>query len=257
MIGIYKIENLINHKIYIGQSIDIATRWQQEISASRNPSNRAYNYPLSQDIRNFGIENFDFQILEECEAEYLNIREKYWIDIYDSYHNGYNQNQGGSSLSLSSEKRIEIVNSIKSLLRTTNLLHKEIAEMNSVSINYVQQINTGKLYYDTNDKYPLQQQQKGHATSLGVKPLPKCKQCGVDISYGAEYCINCYNKNRQTVIRPARDEFKQMIRKNSFVQIGKQFGVSDNAIRNWCDAYNLPRTKKEIQKFNDIDWENL
>lgn len=48
-----------------------------------------------------------------------------------------------------------------------------------------------------------------------------------------------------------------MIRTEPFTSIGKRFGVSDNAIRNWCDSYNLPRTKMEIKKYTDEEWENI
>jgi len=61
-------------------------------------------------------------------------------------------------------------------------------------------------------------------------------------------------KNR-TVERPNREEFKKIIREKSFLQIGKIFGVSDNAIRKWCNYYNLPRHKREINNMTDEEWE--
>ena len=48
-----------------------------------------------------------------------------------------------------------------------------------------------------------------------------------------------------------------MIRSKPFTQIGKQFGVTDNTIRKWCDVENLPRTKQEINSYSDIEWENI
>lgn len=53
----------------------------------------------------------------------------------------------------------------------------------------------------------------------------------------------------------SREELKKLIRTTSFTQIGKQFGVSDNAIRKWCDKYNLPRKVSDIKKISDKDWE--
>lgn len=41
----------------------------------------------------------------------------------------------------------------------------------------------------------------------------------------------------------------------SFTAIGKMFNVSDNAIRKWCDAEHLPRTKKEINSYSDEEWD--
>ena len=58
----------------------------------------------------------------------------------------------------------------------------------------------------------------------------------------------------RTVVRPNRDELKQLIRTKSFLQIGKMYGVSDNAIRKWCDFENLPRKKGEINKYTDEEW---
>lgn len=41
------------------------------------------------------------------------------------------------------------------------------------------------------------------------------------------------------------------------VSIGKKFGVSDNAIRKWCKAVNLPTRKKEIDNYSDEEWNNI
>lgn len=54
-----------------------------------------------------------------------------------------------------------------------------------------------------------------------------------------------------------REELKQLIRTTPFVQIGKQFGVSDNVIRKWCDKYKLPRKVSEIHIFTDEEWEKI
>ena len=53
----------------------------------------------------------------------------------------------------------------------------------------------------------------------------------------------------------SREELKKLIRTTSFTQIGKQFNVSDNAIRKWCIKYNLPKTVKEIKSYSDEEWE--
>lgn len=47
-------------------------------------------------MREYGIENFDFSVIEECEIDQLDAREKYWINYYNSYKNGYNGNEGGN-----------------------------------------------------------------------------------------------------------------------------------------------------------------
>lgn len=94
MIGIYKIENLINHKIYIGQSINIEFRWQRH-RQTMNEKSDASKRPLYCDMRKYGIENFSFEVVEECSQEELAEREVYWVSYYDSFNNGYNLTRGG------------------------------------------------------------------------------------------------------------------------------------------------------------------
>lgn len=48
-----------------------------------------------------------------------------------------------------------------------------------------------------------------------------------------------------------------MIRAESFVQIGKMFSVSDNAIKKWCKAYNLPFRKTDIKKYSNEAWSKI
>lgn len=52
-----------------------------------------------------------------------------------------------------------------------------------------------------------------------------------------------------------REELKKKIRTQSFLSIGKEFNISDNAIKKWCDKFNLPRTKKEIKSYSDKEWD--
>ena len=46
----------------------------------------------------YGVENFDFYILEECQPDELDIKEIYWIATLDTYNYGYNMTLGGSGL---------------------------------------------------------------------------------------------------------------------------------------------------------------
>ena len=57
--------------------------------------------------------------------------------------------------------------------------------------------------------------------------------------------------------RPNREKLKSLIREQSFVKIAEQYNVSDNAIRKWCDFYQLPRTKKQIKQYTDKEWEQI
>ena len=86
-----------------------------------------------------------------------------------------------------------------------------------------------------------------------------CVDCGKEISNGAIRCMDCSLKRRSQLYRkcerPSREELKILIRSTSFLQIGKMFDVSDNAIRKWCKSYNLPYKSKDIKSYTDREWE--
>lgn len=93
--GIYKITNLLNKKVYIGQSVDIKTRWANHIKASLGIDSIAHSKvhdAMAQD----GVRNFTFELLEKCDKSILNEREKYYIGFYQSNLYGYNLTKGGS-----------------------------------------------------------------------------------------------------------------------------------------------------------------
>ena len=91
MIGIYKITNKINNKIYIGQSIDIERRWWEH----KHDDN--HNSLIHLAIKKYGEKNFTFEIIEECNQNQLDEREQYWIKTYNSFEEGYNLTRGGNS----------------------------------------------------------------------------------------------------------------------------------------------------------------
>lgn len=93
MIGIYKITNKINNLSYIGQSTQIEQRFREH-KKSYNWY-REKNKKLYKDILGYGINNFSFEILEECSVEDLNDREQYYIKYYNTYPDQYNMTPGG------------------------------------------------------------------------------------------------------------------------------------------------------------------
>lgn len=97
MVGIYKITNTLNNKCYIGQSIDIETRWKQHAYNATHEIKKEKGRKLYEAFHSFNLENFVFEIIEECEMiqKTLNERERYWISYYNSYEDGYNMTRGG------------------------------------------------------------------------------------------------------------------------------------------------------------------
>lgn len=91
---IYQIENILNHKKYIGSTNSPDRRMKEHFNAANWPSCCSYNYPLQKAIRKYGQENFIFSILEECDLDKTPERERFYIEKLDTLTNsghGYNQ----------------------------------------------------------------------------------------------------------------------------------------------------------------------
>lgn len=91
--GIYKITNLDNGMCYIGQSVDVADRWRQHVKrgVGAEPVTQNKLYPA---MKSIGVENFMFELIEECKGNELTPREKYWTDFYQAQTYGYTVKKG-------------------------------------------------------------------------------------------------------------------------------------------------------------------
>lgn len=223
MIGIYLIQNTINGKSYVGKSIDISRRWSKHRSDTFNELSEVYNYPLYRAMRKYGIENFKFSVLEECSETELNEKEKYWISKFDTFNNGYNQTLGGE---LDHSKPIKITESqldeIISLLKFSTISISNIAKQFSVGVDTISEINNGRTRIRVGETYPIRK-----------RKLKFCKICGAKTKTTAGRCVKCARRATRKIDRPAKDTLLELLKNNSFVSVGKMFGVTDNAIRRW------------------------
>ena len=90
--GIYKLTNLTDGKVYIGQAKNIGERWSEHIKKGIGIDTN--NQILYLAMRKVGPENFTFEILEECVDAELNDKEKFWIKYYKATEFGYNMKVG-------------------------------------------------------------------------------------------------------------------------------------------------------------------
>lgn len=182
----------------------------------------------------------------------LNEREKYWIEYYKPEYNqtiGENFNVVPQKLTYEQVQQIQqiLINDIEG-----KISHKKLGEQFGVSgKDTIRDINVGRTWYNPDLKYPL------HISHLDSRYIKHCKICGCTIRNESTYCQSCNGLLQRRAQRPTREELKQLIRTTPFTQIGKQFGVGDNAIRKWCDNMNLPRTKKEINSYSNEEWEKI
>lgn len=92
--GIYKITSLIDGRCYIGQAVDVKERFRDHMKAGLGidaPQNKFYEIMQQQ-----GLENFTFELLEECTKDELNEKEKFYIELYKSYDYGLNSTRGNN-----------------------------------------------------------------------------------------------------------------------------------------------------------------
>lgn len=72
-----------------------------------------------------------------------------------------------------------------------------------------------------------------------IKQIEKCPVCQKDV-YGTRHCSKeCHTISRRKVIRPEKEVLAQRIGIMSWIDIGKEYGVSDNAVRKWARSYDL------------------
>ena len=88
--GIYKILNKLNNKVYIGSAIDIKKRWRDHKWCLIH--NKHHNSHLQSSWNKYGINSFDFLIINECETSNLLKNELIYILYFNSFNNDYGYN---------------------------------------------------------------------------------------------------------------------------------------------------------------------
>lgn len=197
--ALYKITNLINGKVYIGQSIHPDKRWWEH----RNKAKKNFDkYPIHLAISKYGEKNFSFEILEWSE-DYDN-REKELIQEYNSISpNGYNVAIGGSSILLKGENHPRNTVTDENLyrviedLRNGKLTDRAIAKKYSLTDKIIADINHGYSHRLNDISYPIREK-----------------------------------RGRQKLTKEQVNEIKILLKTTSlsYTQIAKQFGVTKSNI---------------------------
>ena len=131
---IYKITNIINDKMYIGQTTKtIEKRFKEHLRNSQREDK--YQYQLYRAMRKYGTENFIVECIEKCFIEKLDEKEMFWIKYFDTFKNGYNSTLGGSGgqlLDLDEEKIINEYEKYKTI--------EKVAQINECSPTIIKNI---------------------------------------------------------------------------------------------------------------------
>lgn len=238
---IYKITNQINQKVYIGQTrFQLNERWQQHLTASKIGNTKLY-----QAMREFGINNFIIEKIEDCETNKLNEREIYWISYYNSMLNGYNMTVGGSGLSIiNHQKVLELwneglnISEISFILNNSNRHISNHLKAEGITNEEIQkrgQEKTIKKRQKGINQYDFQGNLLYHYNSI----FEAEKITGINSSHISSTCKhNNYSSNGYIWLYDDDNSIIEMVKKNNEKQIGGkrtekkvgQYDLNDNLL---------------------------
>lgn len=152
---IYKIKNLVNHKVYIGLTNNIARRRTRHFSDLRRKVHD--NHFLQKEYDIYGQENFNFSIEFEgdCSEQEIGDKEKEYIKKYDSYKNGYNQNEGGNFRASNGGSQLT-QSDIFNILAVSEFMPRSgqiLADFFGVSRTTISRINKGENHNQYKEEY--------------------------------------------------------------------------------------------------------
>ena len=142
----------------------------------------------------------------------------------------------------------------------TKALEKQLEEARKCVLlcaNCHRGVHAGYLELPSNAEVFFNEERAQELIEEKQRKIYRCERCGAEITHKARLCVECASLASRKVDRPSRDELKALIREKPFTHIAKEYSVTDNAIRKWCETYNLPSKKKDINSFTNEDWENI
>lgn len=155
---IYCYTNEINQHKYVGQTNNVQRRQNEHRSVSFNLNDSSYNYLFHKKIREYGIDNFTFEILEEVQdIKEVDIKEEFWIKEKQSYikfGKGYNLTLGGVQSKIESRFLLEEIIEIKKMI-ISGYSYFEISDKFNICFSSISNINNGISFREENEIYPL------------------------------------------------------------------------------------------------------
>ena len=164
-------KNSNNQIVYVGQTQNLKERHYRHIKIDPYKEElKEYNYPLSRGIRKYGENEYKLIILEDnLLKDELDKKEKYWIEYYNTYWNGYNQSKGGKNpiKPIFEEEKIDIV---IEMLKDESYSYKDIIGKTGISLTHIYNINIGKRRRKDNINYPIRKSNTKGTKGLKFSP---------------------------------------------------------------------------------------
>lgn len=160
MYYIYCYTNNANKKTYVGQTNSPTRRRSEHKYAAFTPTSPEYNFLFHRKLREYGLENFKFEILEEIDTtntDLVDEKEKYWIEVKQSFvktEKGYNLTYGGQNGGRRSVD-LEIIKEIHKILLETKIPMRELSEKYKLAAATIVNINHGLYFKQDGINYPI------------------------------------------------------------------------------------------------------
>ena len=158
---IYKITNLTTSKKYIGQAVSHILnnnkykphghqgRFRQHISEAFSKKKNQCHY-LNNAIRKYGVEDFDVELIEYCDINKVDEREKYYIKKFNTlFPNGFNLKNGGSNVfTHTDESKKRVSNGVINYFKNKKFERfKNIKKIDDDIEKYIKPLNRDKIQY--------------------------------------------------------------------------------------------------------------
>jgi len=240
---IYCITNLINNKKYIGQTTQKPPqkRWNNhKCSANNNTCCVVHDA-----IKKYGIDNFTFDIIDECTSIIdLNKAEIKWINYYDTFlGEGYNMNEGGSNYIMSEEHKQKIGTANKGKIRTEETLKKMSDShkghiMSEETRNKISKGNKGKI---RTEEMKIKMRERSTGKSHSEETLKKMSEKAKDPKHYEKlliwHGINAHPRNREII--KINKKTNQLIEKfKSIAEAAKISGINPSSISRCANGYS-------------------
>lgn len=227
---IYVRPNLINGKKYVGQATNLKVRQRAWKNLNKSYAGTAINNARAK----YGIDNFGFEILKECDDKELDYWEKYYIkELNTKAPYGYNMTDGGegrngSSVSEETRKKLSECNKGKHHSEETR---KKISENNK-----------GKIFSEKTRK-KMSEAHKGeksyiygkHLSEETRKKMSKAKK-GKKLSEEHKKKLSESQKNRKIVIQIDKNTNEIIAEFSATMEVKRQLGYSQSNISKCCSG---------------------
>lgn len=162
-IYIYSYINKLNGHRYIGKTNNVERRKREHKSIAFNEKIIGTNLDTIwyKKLRQYGVDGFDFEILEVANETNWAEREQYWIQYYNTFNGvGYNSTPGGENGEHLHKLNEQEVISIIDLLLNTDTSYHDIEIEYNISSALLSNINHGLAYFNSSLTYPLRKYYK-------------------------------------------------------------------------------------------------